>query len=420
MHALYIVGSHLAFLLAAPVLWLSPKLRRGWWQRLGRGYRRTRDDRHCVWLHGASAGDLLALRPIVIALKSARPDLRVVVSSTTESGREMVMSQLPDVDDFLYQPFDLWGPVGRALDAVRPRVLVLEYTELWPQLTRSADRRGIDLVLTNGRLSPSQMGRYQILFRVIGNPLSRFRHLLMRSPIEAERAIALGAPVDRVQAAGSTKFDNLKVPDPVAVDRLRSALGLESGRPVWVCGSTHEGEEGPLIDVFRRLRDRHPDLALILAPRYTERSTRVAQISRLAGFEPRLRSEGPDSEIAVWILDQVGELSTAYGLADLVFVGGSFVPRGGQNILEPAACAKPVLFGPGMENFVEAVELLLGRGGLQVDDFDVLEQTLDQLLKAPEQARKTGRLAADAVAGQQGAAQRCADVILSCLEPLDD
>ena len=165
VHALYIVDP-IRLSARGLVLWLSPNWR-GWWQRLGRGYRRTRDDRHCVWLHGASAGDLLALRPIVIALKSVRPDLRVVVSSTTESGREMVMSQLPDVDDFLYQPFDLWGPVGRALDAVRPQVLVLEYTELG-SIDSIADRRGIDLVLTNGRLSPSQMGRYQILFRVIG------------------------------------------------------------------------------------------------------------------------------------------------------------------------------------------------------------------------------------------------------------
>ncbi len=208
----------------------------------------------------------------------------------------------------------------------------------------------------------------------------------------------------------------MEAANPEAVSSLRDALGLAQERPVWICGSTHEGEEGALLAVFGRLRRRHPDLALILAPRYTERVSRLVQLSQQAGFEPSLRSQGPAPGSAVWILDQVGELSTAYGLADIVFVGGSFVPRGGQNILEPAACAKPVLFGPGMDNFAEAVELLVGRGGLQVDDFEVLEATLNQLLDAPEQARETGRLAAEAVAGQQGAARRCADVILRCLD----
>ena len=194
-------------------------------------------------------------------------------------------------------------------------------------------------------------------------------------------------------------------------------MGPRSGRRLWVCGSTHEGEEGMLLAAYRSLLARHPDVDLLIAPRYIERAGRVAELAQQAGFDVAYRSQGAGSFGAVMILDRIGELMSAYALADVVFVGGSFIPRGGQNILEPAACGKPVLFGPYMENFVDEVALLLGRGGLQVDDQEALLETVDQLLAREQSCDELGRMAQASVAARRGAGQRCAEAILSLLEP---
>ena len=402
------------FLLLFPVLLLHPRVRQGIRRRLGL-YQRDlfRGPGPRVWLHGASAGDVLGLVPIVRELKKLRPDARVLVSAITDSGASMaeqrlIASGLADAVTFL--PYDLPGACRRAIAALHPDVLVLEYTELWPQLIRAASRAGVRLAMTNGRIAPENLTRYRVLFAVAGNLLQRFDVLMMRADEEAERALQLGAPRDRLHVTGNTKFDALAVSVPDGEDRgLRDAIALRHER-LWVCGSTHEGEEGPLLDVYATLRRELADLRLVLAPRYVERSARVLALARERGLPSRLRSE-PGGNEAVVVLDTIGELVRVYQLATVVFVGGSFTRRGGQNILEPAACGKPVLFGPRMENFQDSVQVLVGRGGLQVRDPAALLRILRDLLGRPEELRTLGQLAREAVSGVRGASARDARLI---------
>ncbi|HEY6912465.1 MAG TPA: glycosyltransferase N-terminal domain-containing protein [Myxococcales bacterium] len=405
---------YLLFWLLSPFLLLHPRVRQGIRLRLGLydGVAMPPPGPR-VWLHGASAGDVLGLVPIVRELKALRPEVRVIVSSITDSGASMarqrlVAQGLADVVTFL--PYDLPGACRRALAALRPDVLVLEYTELWPQLVDRAARAGVKLALTNGRLRPRNVPRYRLLFRLAGNLLQEFDVLMMRAEDEAERALLLGAPSDRVHVTGNTKFDALAVSVPPAEDAsLREALSL-SGERLWVCGSTHEGEEGGLLRVFALLRRDHPDLRLLIAPRYIERAQRVLSLARSMGLGARLRSERGGAEPVI-VLDTIGELVRAYQLATVVFVGGSFGRRGGQNILEPAACGKPVLFGPRMENFQDSVQVLVGRGGLQVKNPVALLRLLRDLLARPGELRKLGELAREAVSSVRGASARDARLI---------
>ena len=405
---------YLVFWLLLPFLLLHPRVRQGIRVRLGfQGVATLPQQGPRVWLHGASAGDVLGLVPIVRELKALRPDARVIVSAITDSGasmaRQRLVSQgLAELVTFL--PYDLPGACRRALAALKPDVLVLEYTELWPQLIHSAADAGVKLALTNGRLRPRNVPRYRLLFRLAGNLLERFDVLMMRADDEAERALQLGAPRGRVHVTGNTKFDALAVSVPETEDvELRRALALGSER-LWVCGSTHEGEETGLLQVFSLLQREHADLRLLIAPRYIERAQRVLGLARSMGLSARLRTEpgGPESVI---VLDTIGELVRAYQLATVVFVGGSFGRRGGQNILEPAACGKPVLFGPRMENFQDSVQVLVGRGGLQVKDPVALLRLMRDLLARPEEIRKLGELAREAVSSVRGASARDARLI---------
>jgi 3-deoxy-D-manno-octulosonic-acid transferase len=413
-----IAMEYVVFWLMLPFLLLHPRVRQGIRLRLGLyPAPPAARDRPRVWLHGASAGDVLGLVPIVRELKALRPDARVIVSAITDSGASMARQRLAPqglAELVTFLPYDLPGACRRAIAAIRPDVLVLEYTELWPQLMEAASRAGVKLALTNGRLGPRNVPRYRLLFRLTGNLLAKFDVLMMRADEEAERALLLGAPPERVHVTGNTKFDALAVSVPVGEDAsLRQALALGAER-LWVCGSTHEGEESGLLRTFSSLRMEHGDLRLLIAPRYIERAQRVLGMARSMGLRARLRSQAGGPEPVI-VLDTIGELVRAYQLATVVFVGGSFGRRGGQNILEPAACGKPVLFGPRMENFQDSVQVLVGRGGLQVKDPAALLRLLRDLLARPDEIRKLGELAREAVSSVRGASARDARLIAELL-----
>jgi 3-deoxy-D-manno-octulosonic-acid transferase len=415
---LYALASYLGFALVAPWLLLRAKTREGLARRLGRYPKDFLPARAGprVWMHGASAGDLLALLPILRELKARRPDAQVVVSCMTNSGALMARERLGEADAVTYVPWDLPGATRRAMEALRPDLLVLEYAELWPNLIRAARRAGAKIALTNGRLSPGRLRWYRWLFALTGNALAELDLLMMRDEDERERAIALGAPRDRVHATGNTKFDTLLLNAAPAGDDagLARALGAGNGR-LWLCGSTHEDEEALLFDVFVRLRAEAKDLRLVVAPRYIERASRVHALAGARGLSARLRSAGDGAGAEVVVLDSIGELARAYRLADLVFVGGSFTARGGQNILEPAACGKPVLFGPHMENFFDSVRVLLGRGGIQVKSAEQLFTVARELLSRPDRLRELGAMAEAAVLSVRGATPRNVELLLRLL-----
>ena len=419
MRLLYVLASYLAFALLLPVLSLHRKTRDGLLQRLGfyRPGALPAEGRPRVWLHGASAGDLLALSPMIDRLRARFPRAAFVVTTTTNTGHLMAQERLKgQIDAVVYAPWDIWGATRRAVRAIRPDLLVLEYTEIWPNLIRAAKDSGARVALTNGRFSPAHLNRYRAFFLAIGNPLLDVDLFLMREEEEAERALQLGAPKDRVRVTGNTKFDALapaaEAPEDVA---LRSALGLHPGEPVWIAGSTHEGEEELLLGVFARLRAAFPQLRMVIAPRYIDRAERVCALARAADFEVGQRSKQAVETAPVVVLDSIGELARAYRLATLVFVGGSFTNRGGQNILEPAAQGRPVLFGPHMENFHDSIQVLVGRGGLQVKDPDQLFKVVSDLLSRPETLAHLGELARQAVRQVSGASSRNVDALAGLL-----
>ena len=413
MRILYVFASYLLFLLAFPVLCLHRKTRNGIAERFGfyKPGKLPRGDGPVIWLHGASAGDLLSLSPMIAPLRARFPGCKVVLSTMTNTGYLMGSERLAKhIDAVVYAPWDLVGSTKRAVRAIQPDLLVLEYTEIWPNLIHAAREAGVRVALTNGRFSPVHLGRYRMLFSAIGNPLRDVDLLLMREDDEAERVLGLGAPLERVWVTGNTKFDALAVPTQAAEDEeLRRGLGLPPEARTLIAGSTHEGEEEKVLDVYKRLLAGHPDLRLVIAPRYIDRAPRVLALALQAGLTAGLRSQGNPSKAQVVVLDTIGELSRAYRLGTLVFVGGSFTHRGGQNILEPAAQGNPVLFGPHMENFHDSVQVLVGRGGIQVNDPDHLFRVLSELLSRPERIKHLGDLARQAVLQVSGASARNVD-----------
>jgi 3-deoxy-D-manno-octulosonic-acid transferase len=419
VHLLYVIASYILFVALLPVLLTHPKLRHGIAFRLGfyrRSFERGRGSPR-IWLHGASAGDLLSLQPMMKELKARLPGCCIIVTTITNSGLAMARKKLAEADVISYAPYDLFFATRRAVAALQPDLLVLEYTEIWPNLIRAARYAGVRIALTNGRFNPAKMSRYRLLFRLISNPLRRVDCFLMRSDEEAERVLALGAAPDRVWVTGNTKFDALVLEGaPGREEALRAEMGLDPALPVFMAGSTHEGEEEHVLAVFARLRTRHPGLQLVIAPRYLERSGRIMALAAEAGLSVRLRSGGAQAGHAdVTVLDTIGELAVAYRLATLVFVGGSFVTRGGQNVLEPAAQGKPVLFGPHMENFKDSVQVLQGRGGLQVSSPEQLARVADELLSRPDQIEELGRLARASVGAIRGASARNVEHMLPML-----
>lgn len=411
------VLAYVAFTLALPMVIAHPKLRRGYRQRFGlyRARELPGADGPRVWMHGASAGDVLALLPTIRALRERLPEVQVIISTTTNTGWAMAKRYRDELASVVYQPYDLPGSVARALRKIRPDVLVVEYTELWPQLIFGAHRAGARLVLHNGRFSRARLPRYRTLFRLVGDLLTPFSALLLRDEDEAESARMLGATEEQIRVTGNTKFDNLPTEPPEAKrQELSHAVAADAGDLIWVAGSTHEGEDEALLRIFAKLRKAHANLRLVIAPRYIDRATRIEQLCDRHSLSHRRRTaDGARSDVV--ILDTIGELATLYALADVVFVGGSFTSRGGQNILEPAACGKPVLFGPHMENFADAVKLLLGRGGVQVADEEQLERVLDDLLRRESYRQELGVLAKGMVASVRGAAKRNAKEIVAAL-----
>ena len=412
MHLIYALASYVLFGLLFPVLLLHPKTRSGLGRRLGfyppdflagKGHPR-------IWLHGASAGDLLALSPMVRELREQLPGCTIVMSTLTNSGQLMAEEKIRRdpafADAVTYAPYDLVGAVSRAVKAIQPDLLVLEYTEIWPNLIRAAKLSGAKVALTNGRFNPRKLGRYRLLFSLIGNPLRLLDLFLMREDDEAERVLGLGAQLERVWVTGNTKFDALLPRTEAGGEaEMRASLGIPEKSRVIIAGSTHEGEEAEVLAVFHRLLKEHPDLRLVIAPRYIERAGRVLALAEQQGLSCRLRSQPVGSERVV-VLDTIGELARVYQVATLVFVGGSFTQRGGQNILEPAAQGKPVLFGPNMGNFRDSVQVLVGRGGIQVNDPEHLFTVLHDLLARPDKIAELGEMASGAVRSVRGASAR--------------
>ncbi len=358
---------------------------------------------HLAWVHGASIGETLSLMPIVERL--TRRGLSVLVTSGTRTSAELLARRLPPGASHQFVPLDVPRYLRRFLDHWRPDLVLIAESEIWPNTVMELDRRGIPLIMVNGRLSERSFRRWQRLPRVIGSLLERFSLCIAQTSGDAERIARLGAP--RVAVAGNLKYD---APPPPAEPRAVAHLeGLVAGRPLWVAASTHPGEEELIVEAHmaaaRRLR--HP--LTIVAPRHPARGPDIAALVERAGLRASLRSAGaqPDRETDVYVADTVGELGLFYRAAPLVYVGGSLVPHGGQNPIEPARLGAAILHGPYVRNFADVYAAIDRVGGaLPVADGEALREALPGLLQDAGLLREMARRALDAVEAESGAVER--------------
>ncbi len=358
-----------------------------------------------VWIHGASVGETISLLPLVQRLAADR--IAVLVTSGTVTSARLMARRLPPGSLHQFVPLDCPAYVRRFLDHWRPDLAIFAESELWPNLILSADERGIPLVLVNARMSPRSFARWSRFAPVARAVLSHFDLCLAQTEADAGRLAALGAP--RVAVTGNLKYD---VPPPPA-DPLKLATleGLVGGRPVWMAASTHPGEERIVMEMHARLAPRYPNLLTIIAPRHPHRGAEIEEAARASGFHTGRRSVGlqPDRATDIYIADTMGELGLFYRLVPLAFMGGTLVPHGGQNPIEPAKLGAAVLHGPHVHNFVEVFSALDAAGGavpVTTDDFFAV---LDELLGDPSGLRWMARAAAGAVAELGGAVDRTMD-----------
>lgn len=399
----------LAAVAAAPfglcALALRPSWRVGLAERLGRTPVRAPD---AVWIHGASVGEILAAsRLIDRILKTGTP---VVSSTATLTGREVMRRTRPEVPCHL-APLDHPWCVDSALERVSPAALVLIETELWPFWIAAAARRDVPVVLVSGRVSDRTYPRYRRLSWIVRPTLRRLAAIGARTAGDRDRFIALGADPERVSVTGDLKVERDLEVRPLAEDITRALAGMS----VFVAGSTHAGEEIAALAALAQCESRGRAVSLVLAPRWPERAAEVVRIVRRAGRTPRRRTELGQTPLAsgeVLVLDTVGELAALYRRASVAFVGGSLVPRGGHNILEPVFAGCPVLYGRHTSNVRHAVEIVAASGaGRCVEDARDLGQAVVDELSDPEDARRRGAQGRAALEHHRGSAERVAALI---------
>jgi 3-deoxy-D-manno-octulosonic-acid transferase len=370
--------------------------------------------RGCVWFHTVSAGETIAAAPLIADLAAAFPTQPILVTTMTPTGSAQVLARLGRRVHHCYAPYDFPWAVRRFYDRVEPRLLVLMETELWPNLISAASARGVPALLVNARLSERSARGYRRLGRLARDMFGRLRYVACQYPDHAQRFVALGAPAERVLTHGSVKFDVVLPEDhPERVRDLRARWGLE-GAPVWVAGSTHDGEETLVLAAHRWLIDRHPGVRLILVPRHPSRAAEVVDLCRQHGFSVARQSEpaAGDARADVLLGDSMGELLYLYGLADVAFVGGSFADIGGHNPIEPAVCGKPVLIGPVTHNFADVVAAFRAAGCLEiVADDGELGHALARLLGDPAECAARSERGRQVVAAERGATERLRNLL---------
>lgn len=391
-------------------VWREQALTHSRWERLG-FLPVTARERPVIWLHCASVGEVLAARPLIEALLERYPERRLVVTTMTATGAERVQALadarrargLPGHLEHRFVPLDFPGAARRFVERLTPRLAIFFETELWPNLLHACTRLSVPVVIVNGRLSSRAFAGYGRIRPLMRDALSRVAWLAAKSVDDAERYMALGMMPSRTTVVGSLKYD--LTPEPAIrerSERLRTALGE---RPVWVAGSTHPGEDEQVLVAHARLRETLPEALLILVPRHPQRFDAVAELCHAHDMRAVRRSQGelPSADTAVYLGDTMGELLDFYSAADIAFVGGSLVPVGGHNLLEPAAMGTPIISGPELANFSDVAETLHEAQALiEVDSAGTLAGELKRLFgdrAARERLAAAGQAVVDANRG---------------------
>jgi 3-deoxy-D-manno-octulosonic-acid transferase len=409
----------------APRVILGGKYRRSLSGKLGRlpsGFHPESLTRPRIWFHAVSVGEVVALGPLVKEVKELEPDASIVVSTGTETGQDKAHESIPQADGLFYLPLDFPAFVNRVVERINPDLFVLMETELWPNLVYALKEHGAAVALANGRISDRSFPRYRRLRSFFASTLGRIDLFLMASEIDRERIGAMGAQEENIRVTGNTKVDAAlgRVPVQSEAD-VREILDIEPSDIVLVAGSTHPGEHEIVLDAYQTLKKKVPALILIIVPRHLERVPGILAAMEDRGMEaPFLRSSADLGDRrngrSVILVDRMGELFKVFSVASVVFIGGSLVPRGGQNILEPAAWGKVVLFGPSMEDFREAREILLRTGaGREVKGGDDLVRQIEKVLSDPESTRTAGERGRAEILRHAGSAAANAKLLVGLL-----
>ena len=355
------------------------------------------NSRPVILLHAVSVGEAIASRPLLKALRQRYPDHAIVISTTTETGRN-IASAFGEKDICVYFPFDFLPAVRKTLDNLKPVLIIIMETEIWPNFTREAHRRGIKMVLANGRISDRSFKGYLRFSWFFRNALQYFSVLCMQSLADAERITAIGAPAERVIISGNLKYDiPLRTVQEQEKKELRQRYAIPQTMMVLTAASTHSGEDELIIDAYLKLLTNNKNLFLTLVPRHPERCGEVATLLEKNSFGYCRRTKLDSREIRpfvsgeVLLIDTIGEMMNIYAFSDLVFVGGSLVPIGGHNPLEPASVGVPSVFGPFMDNFREIADLVRHyEAGRQINGPDQLSSALRDMIERPNERETMG------------------------------
>ena len=388
----------------------SPELRRNWRQRLGFVPKVTGP---VVWVHAVSVGETITAAPMVRRLLERDPSITVLMTAMTDTGIEQARKIFGDQVRYAYAPYDTPGSIRRFLNRARPRILVIMETEIWPNMIRQSRARGVPVFLVNARLSERSARGYERI-RPLALPIMQsISWVAAQADKDAERFHRIGVARDKVEVTGSVKFDvDITPVVRTSAHELRASLG---GRPVWVAGSTHAGEDIRLLAVHQQVLKVHPDALLILVPRHPDRFDSVADKVLSQGLTLARRSKGEPPALAqVYLGDTMGELMMLYGASDIGFVGGSLIERGGHNPLEPAAWGIPVFSGPHVFNFETIYQSLLNDDCVRlVSSNDEMASHLTFMLSHPQERKAMGQRALGVVEKNRGALDKVVDGVIA-------
>jgi 3-deoxy-D-manno-octulosonic-acid transferase len=415
---LYTFLFHLGLPLIALRLWLRARKAPAYAQRIGERFARDLPpmQRGGIWVHAVSVGESIAAAPMIRALLTRYPQLPITITCMTPTGSERIQSMFANEPrvQHCYLPYDFGWAAGRFLDHIQPKIGVIMETELWPNHIHQCAKRGIPTVLANARLSERSARGYARFAKLTRPMLAEMSLIAVQTETEAQRFRDLGARPECVTVTGSIKFD-LTI-DPQLLERAAAQREEWQAvqRPVWIAASTHAGEDDVVLSAHRSLLANHPDALLILVPRHPERFNSVFELSQQQGFNSVRRSTAQPvtGQTSVLVGDTMGELLFLYALADIAFVGGSLVPNGGHNLLEPAALDKPVLSGPHLFNFLEIAAMLRNAGALEeVSDAAELAAAVQRLIEQPGTAKTMADAGLAVMLANQGALQKLLDGI---------
>jgi len=428
VYATYIALTSSLFVSCVPAFWiytrLSGRYKKGFQERLGfvpRALTQRLSGSPRIWIHAVSLGEVKIADPLVRALKRIIPGCSLIISTTTEHGRDLAIKTFGEEIPVVYAPIDFVGSVREALFRVRPHVLVFLETEIWPAWITEARRMGIRTALINGRISVRSINGYlkfRPLFRKILKNVDAFSMILKE---DAARIRLMGADSDKIEINGNAKYDMLaSLADPAMETEMRQILNLDASHKVFVAGSTRDGEETMVLDAYEKILKAFPETILVIAPRHIDQTPVIESIVKKQGFGYQLRSEldiaGTRRTEPVVIMNTFGELFKLYSVGTIVFCGASLVPLGGQNPLEAAVWGKAVFYGPSMEDFLDAKTLLEEvDAGVPISSPEMLAEKAIWFLSHPDTLKTHGARAREAVVRNQNAAERHAEVIARLL-----